>query len=163
MDRFRPKYVTFDTHGTLINFQMAEASRDLYGHLLDVPRMDEFIRNFQGYRFDEVMQDWKPYADVVHNALERACRRNGLAFRAEDALMIYDRIPTWGPHADVPAGLAKLAKKIPLVTITNSMKVQIPSNIAKLGAPFHAVLTAEEAGAYKPHFKAFEYMFDTLG
>jgi FMN phosphatase YigB (HAD superfamily) len=24
MDRFRPKYVTFDCHGTLINFQMAD-------------------------------------------------------------------------------------------------------------------------------------------
>ncbi|TIQ72836.1 MAG: haloacid dehalogenase type II, partial [Mesorhizobium sp.] len=38
MDRFRPKYVTFDCHGTLINFQMAEAARDLFGHLLDGPR-----------------------------------------------------------------------------------------------------------------------------
>ena len=47
MDRFRPKYVTFDCHGTLINFQMAEAARDLFGHLLDGPRMDEFIKNFQ--------------------------------------------------------------------------------------------------------------------
>ena len=33
MDRFRPKYVTFDCRGTLINFQMAEAARDLFGHL----------------------------------------------------------------------------------------------------------------------------------
>ncbi|TIW16443.1 MAG: haloacid dehalogenase type II, partial [Mesorhizobium sp.] len=96
MDRFRPKYVTFDCHGTLINFQMAGAARDLFGHLLDGPRMDEFIRNFQAYRLDEVLQDWKPYADVVHNALERTCRRNNVAFRAEDAETIYNRIPTWG-------------------------------------------------------------------
>ena len=163
MANFRPKYVTFDTHGTLIDFQMAAAARDLYGDLLDEPRMREFINNFQGYRFDEVMQAWKPYADVVHNALERACRRNAVAFRAEDAEMIYNRIPSWGPHSDVPAGLAKLAKEIPLVTITNSMNAQIHSNIAKLGAPFHAVYTAEDAGAYKPHFRAFEYMFDMLG
>lgn len=163
MDRFRPKYVTFDCHGTLINFQMADAAKDLFGHLLDGPRMDEFIRNFQSYRFDEVLQDWKPYADIVHNALERTCRRNGVPFRAEDAVTIYNRIPTWGPHPDVPAGLAKLAKEVPLVALTNSMVAQIPFNIAKLGAPFHAVLTAEEAGAYKPHLKAFEYMFDTLG
>ena len=107
MDRFRPKYVTFDCHGTLINFQMAEAARDLFGHLLDGPRMDEFIRNFQGYRLDEVLQDWKPYADVVHNALERTCRRNNVAFRAEDAETIYNRIPTWGPHPDVPAGIGQ--------------------------------------------------------
>ena len=36
----RPKYVTFDCRGTLINFQMAEAARDLFGHL-DGPRMDD--------------------------------------------------------------------------------------------------------------------------
>lgn len=47
--------------------------------------------------------------------------------------------------------------------LSNSMMAQIPSNVARLGAPFHAVYTAEQAGAYKPHFKAFEYMFDMLG
>ena len=34
MSAFRPKCVTFDCHGTLINFQMAEAARDLYGAML---------------------------------------------------------------------------------------------------------------------------------
>ncbi|WP_332688174.1 haloacid dehalogenase type II [Devosia sp.] len=163
MSRFRPKYVTFDCYGTLINFQMAEAATDLYAHLLDAPGMNEFIRNFSAYRLDEVMQAWKPYAEVVHNALERTCRRNNVPFRPEDAQIVYNRVPTWGPHLDVPAGLAKLAKEIPLVILSNAMNVQIPSNVEKLGAPFHAVYTAEQAGAYKPHFRAFEYMFDMLG
>lgn len=162
MTTFRPKYITFDCHGTLIHFQMAEAATDLYGDQLGEPQMQEFISNFSAYRLDEVMKDWQPYADVVHNALERTCKRNGVAFKAEDAQMIYERVPTWGPHADVPEGLAKVAKEFPLVALTNAMESQIPSNIAKLGAPFHAVLTAERAGAYKPHFQAFEYMFDTL-
>lgn len=163
MSHFRPKYVTFDCHGTLINFQMADAARDHFGHLLDEPRMAEFIRNFQAYRLDEVLRDWKPYAEVVHNALERTCERNNLPFDPDQAEEIYNRIPGWGPHADVPAGLAKVAQHIPLVILTNSMVAQIPHNVARLGAPFHAVLTAEEAGAYKPHLQAFEYMFDTLG
>jgi hypothetical protein len=34
MVHFRPKYVTFDCYGTLINFQMAEAAHDLYGAIL---------------------------------------------------------------------------------------------------------------------------------
>lgn len=80
MGRFRPKCVTFDCHGTPINFQTAQAARDLFRHLLDRPRMDEFIRNFQVCRIDEVLQDWKPYADAVHNALERSCRRNNFRF-----------------------------------------------------------------------------------
>ncbi|MCT7378111.1 haloacid dehalogenase type II [Chelativorans salis] len=163
MNRFRPKYVTFDCYGTLIHFAMAEASRDLYAQILDAPRMDKFIRNFSAYRLDEVTHEWKPYAEVVHNALERTCRRNNLPFRAEDAEMIYDRIPGWGPHADVPEGLAKVAKEIPLVILSNAMDAQIPSNVETLGAPFHAVYTAQQARAYKPHFRAFEYMFDMLG
>ncbi|CAO3425065.1 haloacid dehalogenase type II [Azospirillum endophyticum] len=163
MSQFRPKYVTFDCHGTLINFQMAEAARDLYGSILDEARMTEFIKNFAAYRFDEIMGDWKPYADVVYNSLERTCKRNNVVFREDDARMVYQRVPTWGPHPDVPAGLAKVAKEIPLVILSNAMNDQIPSNVAKLGAPFHAVYTAEQAQAYKPRFKAFEYMFDMLG
>jgi 2-haloacid dehalogenase len=163
MSGFRPKYVTFDCHGTLINFQMADAARDIFGELLDDAKMAEFIKNFQAYRFDEVLRDWQPYAEVVHNALERTCRRNNVPFKAEYAQNIYERIPTWGPHPDVPEGLARLAKEIPLVLLTNSMVSQIHHNVVKLGAPIHAVLTAEEAGAYKPHLRAFEYMFDTLG
>ncbi|TIU63924.1 MAG: haloacid dehalogenase type II, partial [Mesorhizobium sp.] len=85
MASFRPKYITFDCYGTLTNFQMAEAARDLYGSRLDEPRMQEFIKNFAAYRLDEILGDWKPYADVIHNALERTCKRNGVAFSPDDA------------------------------------------------------------------------------
>ena len=163
MTTFRPKFITFDCHGTLINFQMAEAARDLYADSLDEPQMLEFIKNFAAYRLDEVLGDWKPYADVVHNSLERTCKRNGVAFRDEDARTIYERVPGWGPHVDVPAGLARVAKEIPLVILSNAMDSQIMSNVEKLGAPFHAVYTAEQAQAYKPRMKAFEYMFGMLG
>ncbi|AXF12556.1 haloacid dehalogenase type II (plasmid) [Paraburkholderia graminis] len=163
MTQFRPKYITFDCHGTLIHFQMNEAAQALYGSQLDSAQMAHFNKLFSAYRFDEAMGDWKPYAQIVHNALERTARAFGLPFRAEAAQAISDSIPSWGPHVDVPAGLAKVAKEFPLVTLTNSMNEQIPHNIAKLGAPFHAVLTAQQAGAYKPRLRAFEYMFDTLG
>jgi 2-haloacid dehalogenase len=163
MTQFRPKYITFDCYGTLTNFQMAEAARDLYGDQLDEVLRQRFISNFAAYRLDEIMGDWKPYNEVVHNAIERTCRRNRVTFRDEDARMVYERVPTWGPHADVPAGLAKVAKEIPLVILSNAMNSQIMSNVEKLGAPFHAVHTAEQANAYKPRFQAFEYMFDMLG
>jgi 2-haloacid dehalogenase len=160
---FRPKYVTFDCHGTLINFDMAGAARRIYGAELSEPAMNTFIKDFSAYRLDEVLGAWKPYAEVVHNALKRTCKRNGVAFRPEDAQRIYEEVPTWGPHPDVPAGLAKVAKEIPLVILSNAMKSQIMSNVEKLGAPFHMVITAEETGAYKPRMQGFEYMFDKLG
>lgn len=159
----RPKFLTFDCYGTLTNFDMAGAARRIYGETLAEPAMEQFIKNFAAYRLDEVLGAWKPYAEVVHNALERTCRANGVPFRPKDAARIYNEVPTWGPHPDVPAGLAKVAQEIPLVILSNAMKSQIMSNVEKLGAPFHMVITAEEAGAYKPQMKGFEYMLDKLG
>ncbi|WP_406858046.1 haloacid dehalogenase type II [Alsobacter sp. KACC 23698] len=163
MTSFRPKYITFDCYGTLTNFQMAEAAREIYGPALDEPRMAKFIKNFAAYRLDEILGAWKPYAEVVHNAVERTCRKNGVSFRPEDARAIYERVPSWGPHPDVPAGLATVAKEIPLVILSNASDDQIMHNVEKLGAPFHRVFTAQQANAYKPRFQAFEYMFDMLG
>ena len=75
----------------------------------------------------------------------------------------YGSIGTWGPHADVPGGLARLAAHYPLVILSNAADDQIPSNVAQLGAPFDRVLTAQQAQAYKPRLAAFEYMFAELG
>lgn len=160
---FRPKYITFDCYGTLTNFQMAEAARGIYGAQLEARRMAEFVRDFAAYRLDEILGDWKPYDAVIHNAVERTCRKHNVLFGPEDARAIYNQVPSWGPHPDVPSGLARVAEEIPLVILSNAMDAQIPSNVSKLGAPFHAVYTAQQAGAYKPRFRAFEYMFDMLG
>lgn len=80
MTRYRPKYITFDTHGTLINFQMAEAATAVYADRLSAPAMKQFIEDFRGYRLDECMGDWKPYNELVHNALERSCKKAGIQF-----------------------------------------------------------------------------------
>lgn len=163
MSVFRPKYITFDCYGTLTHFDMAGAARRIYGDTLSVAAMDQFIRNFSAYRVDEILGAWKPYAEVVAGALERTCKANNVPFRVEDAQQIYEEVPTWGPHPDVPAGLARVAQDIPLVILSNAMKSQIMSNVEKLGAPFHKVITAEETGSYKPQMNGFEYMLDVLG
>ena len=72
-------------------------------------------------------------------------------------LLILRRTP-----ADI-AGLAKVAKEIPLVILSNAMDSEIQKNVALLGAPFHRVYTAQQAQAYKPRMQAFEFMFDQLG
>jgi 2-haloacid dehalogenase len=163
MTTFRPKFITFDCYGTLTNFDMAGSARRVYGARLGPAKMAEFIEHFRGYRLDEVLGAWKPFEEVVHNAVERACKRGRIPFQREDAQRIADEVPTWGPHPDVPAGLARVAREIPLVILSNAMKDVIMSNVDKLGAPFHMVITAQEAGAYKPHMKGFEYMLDKLG
>ena len=160
---WRPKYITFDCYGTLTRFRMKDMAQEIWADRVPAERMAQFIADFSAYRYDEVLGDWKPYETVIKNALRRTCRKWQLQYLDAEAQRYYDAVPTWGPHADVPAGLAKVAEKIPLVILSNAMDSQIMANVAKLGAPFHAVFTAEQAQAYKPRFKAFEYMLDMLG
>jgi 2-haloacid dehalogenase len=163
MALFKPKYVTFDCYGTLTRFQMTEMTRTLFADRIPADRMDAFIRDFSSYRLDEVLGPWKPYRDVLVNALMRTARRWGIACTEAEGEAYYHAVPTWGPHADVPAPLARVAKEIPLVILSNASNDQIQSNVDKLGAPFHAVYTAQMAQAYKPRMRAFEFMFDSLG
>ncbi|MGX7709562.1 haloacid dehalogenase type II [Methylobacterium sp. Gmos1] len=163
MTRLAPKYITFDCYGTLIYFEMAPVARRLYADRVPAKRMDTFVDDFSAYRLDEVLGPWKPYKEVVANSLIRTCKRNGIEYRDSDAEAVYAAVPTWGPHPDTVEGLAKVAREFPLVILSNSMKDLIPHSVAKLGAPFHAAYTAEEAQAYKPRMQAFEYMLDQLG
>ncbi len=163
MTKFRPKYITFDLYGTLINFTMSGMARKVFADRISSERMDQFIKDFSAYRLDEVLGAWKPYSDVITDSVRRTCKKWGLKFDMAEALSFYDAVPTWGPHADTPEGLAKIAKEFPLVVLSNACDDQIGKNVEKLGAPFHAVYTAQQAQAYKPRMQAFEYMLDQLG
>lgn len=163
MPQFRPKYITFDCYGTLTWFQMNRIAAEMFKDRVPADRMDRFIEDFASYRFDEILGDWKPYDRVIANAVGRTCRAWGIDHTDAEAQAYYDDIPNWGPHPDVPAPLARVAEHYPLVILSNASDDQIRSNVDKLGAPFHAVYSAQQAGAYKPRFRAFEYMFDQLG
>ena len=160
---FAPKYVTFDCYGTLTKFQMSRVTTDVLGNRLDPAIAERFLDTFEAYRIDEVMGDWKPYSEIISSALHRAMVREGIEADGDDAKKIFADIPNWGPHPDVPGGLAALAQRYPLVILSNAANDQIQHNVDKLGAPFHAVYTAEDAQAYKPRLAAFEYMLDSLG
>jgi 2-haloacid dehalogenase len=159
----RPKYITFDCYGTLTRFRMSEMTRDIFAERIPAERMEQFIADFSAYRFDEVLGAWQPYEVVLKNAVRRLCRKWKIQYLDHDAQKYYDAVPTWGPHDDVPAGLSKVAREIPLVILSNASDDQIQKNVAMLGAPFHRVYTAQQAQAYKPRLQAFEYMLDSLG
>lgn len=160
---FTPKFISFDCYGTLTRFRMTEMATAFYADRLAAEALPAFCKDWSTYRFDEVLGPWKPYSEVVANSLARCSKKWGVEFREEEAKAVYEAIPTWGPHDDVAGGLSKICDKIPLVILSNAMNDQIMDNVAKLGATFHRVYTAQSAQAYKPRMQAFEYMFDQLG
>jgi 2-haloacid dehalogenase len=160
---FKPKFISFDCYGTLINFEMGPAANRLFKDRVPAGRMPAFLDSFRAYRLDEVLGEWKSFFEVVASSIQRACKAHGVDCLPSDAVALYDAIPTWQPHPNVVEVLEVIAPHIPLVILSNSMVDLIPSSVAHLKAPFHAVYTAEEARSYKPRIQTFEYMFDQLG
>src|SRR5882757_6262072 len=163
MTLFRPKYITFDCYGTLIRFRMADMAREIFPDRITPQNMESFVRDFSAYRRDEVLGAWKPYEDVIRSSVQRTCSRWKIEYRDDEARRIYETVPTWGPHPDVPEPLARIARHIPLVILSNASDNQIQHNVAKRGAAFHAVFGAQQAQAHRPRLQAFEYMLDRLG
>jgi 2-haloacid dehalogenase len=159
----KPKFVTFDMNGTLIKFRINDAIREVLGDRLPAEIADDFLQACKVYRIDECTGEYKPFHQVVAHSMERASRRLGLEYRADDARAVYDQIPTWAPYPGVTEALNRLAAAYPLVIVTNSDTAQAVRLVENLEAPFEVVITAEQMGVYKPRLRAFEYMFDKLG
>ncbi|RJG20650.1 haloacid dehalogenase type II, partial [Massilia cavernae] len=90
MSTLRPKYITFDCYGTLTRFRMADMAREMFADRVPADRMAEFILHFAAYRLDEVLDPWKPYKEVVMNAVERTCKKWGIPYIEAEGQAFYD-------------------------------------------------------------------------
>jgi 2-haloacid dehalogenase len=64
---------------------MARVTREVLGDRVPSEAAQDFLEAFAAYRLDEVMGDWKPYRNVVADALRRAINRCGVDGRDADA------------------------------------------------------------------------------
>jgi len=159
----RPKYVSFDCYGTLISFEIVSTTRRLLGDRLTEDQIEIFLTDFRKYRYDQVCGEFYAYEQVLHDAYARTCKKWGLEVNEDAGQQLAAAVFSWEPHDDVPAPLKKLGDNFALVILSNADTKYLDVSVPKLGANFHAVYTAEQAGFYKPRYQAFEYMLDQLG
>jgi len=98
---------------------------------------------------------YRPYLDVVADAAGAV----GLPPRASGLLEErWDRLEPW---PDVRLALERLA--LPLAVVTNCAAVLGRRAAARVGVTFDVVVTAEEAGAYKPDPAPYRLACERLG
>ena len=159
---FRPEYISFDCYGTLINFAIDSTTRRLLAGRLSEEQWPAFKAMFRGYRYDQVCGDYYPYEQVLQDSFDRVSKRWGLDPVEGAGAEFGEAVRSWVAHDDVPAPLKLMGENYRLVILSNADDSFLDISVPRLGADFHAVYTAEQAGAYKPRYQAFEYMLDQL-
>jgi 2-haloacid dehalogenase len=159
----RPKFLTFDCYGTLIDFEMDTFIVDYLGSRLDRINVNNFVREFSKIRFEETLEEYRPYRELLPRSLVKAMSKFGLEYHEEDGEAVVAAVPTWGPFPEVPGVLDQIRKFCKIVIMSNTDDDLIVGNLEKIGVPFHRVITAQQAKAYKPSKAMFDFALKELG
>lgn len=101
---------------------------------------------------------YRPYEDLVATAATNVNLDPGVVAKL---LQLWGSLTPWG---EVPSVLDALAQRgIPTAIATNCSTILGHRAAARVGRPFNVVLTAEEAGFYKPRAEFYRAVLQRLG
>jgi 2-haloacid dehalogenase len=151
------RWATFDCYGTLIDWEgglrdayallwpEADPNRLLGLHHLVEPRVQE--------------HGGLSYRGVLARCLAAVCAIEGLAVPDGHQDALAESLPSWPPFPEVPGVLGELrARGWRLAILSNTDADLLATSVAAIGVPFDALITAGEAGSYKPapgHWERF--------
>jgi 2-haloacid dehalogenase/putative hydrolase of the HAD superfamily len=162
----KPAWLTFDCYGTLIQWDeglLAAMDRILSAKGGNIDQK-AFIAVYD--RHEHALEEERPhrtFAEVSALALERAMVEFGLPFALADAEILTSSIGKMPPFSEVVATLGRLKTAgFRLAIISNTDDAIIAGNVAQLGGFIDRVITAEQAGAYKPSSQIFHHAWKSL-
>lgn len=100
-------------------------------------------------------QTYRPYEDITREAADRV----GLSHEKADEFL--RRFGEFEPWPDTPGALARIALR-PRFIVTNCSR-ELGRTAARKAGSFDLVVTAEEAGAYKPDPRPYAVALSALG
>jgi 2-haloacid dehalogenase len=163
-----PRLATFDCYGTLVDWEGGAASflYDLalrHGEPSPEPGRDLRDR-WESIQFELLAGDYLPYREVLARSLRAWMEERGYAWRAEEGEALVRSMRSWQPFPDTrPALLRAREAGIGLAIVSNTDRDIIEHTLRHIGVPFDAVITAQDAQAYKPADAVFDYALAELG
>jgi 2-haloacid dehalogenase len=164
-----PKIITFDCYGTLVQWHRTmrdAASSVLLAHLetevmpAQVASLADKIRS--NATAHQQRQPYRRYEAVLRSSLEEALADIGEVATEEDHRTLWTTLWRIDAHPDTPAALTQLSSRYKLAVISNTDDALIAGTIEAIGAPLDFVITAQQAGAYKPNHRLFEYAHEQM-
>lgn len=160
------KVLTFDCYGTLIDWEsgMVEALRPLTDRVGRPLTRNAIL---EAHAFHESSQQAQTptmrYRDLLAVVFKRLAETWGVHASHEECVAYGRSVGDWPAFEDSPGALRYLKRFYKLVILSNVDNESFARSSARLQVAFDAVITAEDAGSYKPSLRNFEYMLHRLG
>lgn len=158
------KIVSFAGFDTLFDI---DPFYDAIGRLGKRYNIDEkLIRDTYQAKERELMQQvpFEKYSKLMEDALNQTAKELHFEITPSDFSDVLIAHTVIKPFPDAPTALYQIQEKgYETVLMTNHSKDLIRSNMINLDHSFNAVFTAEDAKAYKPNAKFFNFVNQQLG
>ncbi|WP_156886926.1 haloacid dehalogenase type II [Pleomorphomonas oryzae] len=164
----RPEWLTFDCYGTLIQWDeglLAAVNTILAKRPGSDVDAETLIRVYDKYEHAlEAEPPHKSFRTVAGEGLRHAMDELNLTYSPADIDTLTGSISRMPPFPEVVAALGALkAQGFKLCIVSNTDDDIIAGNVAQLGGHIDRVITAQQAGAYKPTRQIFDYAHAALG
>jgi 2-haloacid dehalogenase len=157
--------LTFDCYGTLIDWEAGIAAglgMVTRAHGLDVP--DEGL--LTAYAAHEAALEGGPYLryrEILGRACRGVCADLGIGPSDDEVDAFAGSVGEWPAFPDSAGALAHLQRRFKLAVITNCDDDLFAASNRRLGVTFDWIITAQQAGSYKPSHRNFELAFARIG
>jgi 2-haloacid dehalogenase len=159
LDFNRFEFLTFDCYGTLIDWETGLLSAlhrilSAHGKKIDDATLLELYGNFEQLSEQGVFH---PYREVLQSVVRQFGDELGFVPTAEEVRSLPDSLALWRPWPDTVAALRRLKSRYRLAILSNVDDDLFAATRPQLEVEFDEVITAQQAQAYKPSLKIFEF------
>jgi len=150
--------ITFDCYGTLIDWEAGV--RDYVTPILAMSSQRDvtpaqWVERWERIQF-QMLRPYRPYREILQRSYDATMQYFGMEAFVDAGAGLARSIAEWPPFADTRRALRRLAKRYRLAIVSNIDHDLLADSVGRLQAPFSALITAEDARAYKPDPKPLE-------
>jgi len=160
-----PTILSFDCYGTLIDWEsgvLSALAPVLARHRRSAPDQD-LLEAFASLETDAEQPPYRPYESVLREVVDGLGRRFGFRPDETDRGALAASIGDWPVFSDTRAALAALKTRHRLAIISNIDDALFARTAPRLGVVFDWVVTAQQAGSYKPALENFRAALARFG
>ena len=161
-----PKAITFDCYGTLIDWESAIQqffAQRLAAHNIEGIDTRALQRQWEEIQFVYIQEHYRPYREVLRDTMRMALDNAQVPYAEQDLEEFANAMGTWKPFPDTKEAILELQRFLKVALITNTDNDIIAETERSIGVKFDEIITAEQAGAYKPSHKGFLLARERLG